>query len=74
MPILKTSGVQPRTSEMRKNMSGIALLTMVVASAAIDIDLGRQLFVDDCLVDLTQGVTRVNNQSPDEGVRRARDV
>ena len=46
---------------MRKNVFGIALLTMVVASAAIDIDLGRQLFVDDFLVDSTQGIVRVCN-------------
>ena len=32
-----------------------------VASAAIDIDLGRQLFVDDFLVESTQGVTRFCN-------------
>ena len=32
-----------------------------VASAAVDIDLGRQLFVDDFLVESTQGVTRVCN-------------
>ena len=32
-----------------------------VASAAIDINVGRQLFVDDFLVDSTQGVVRVYN-------------
>ena len=46
---------------MRKNVFGIALLTAGVASAAIDIDLGRQLFVDDFLVDSTQGIVRVYN-------------
>ena len=46
---------------MRKNVFGIALLTTVVASAAIGIDLGRQLFVDDWLVDSTQGIVRAYN-------------
>ena len=32
-----------------------------VASAAVNIDVGRQLFVDDWLVDGTQGVVRVYN-------------
>ena len=32
-----------------------------VAFAAIDINVGRQLFVDDFLVDSTQGVVRVYN-------------
>ena len=46
---------------MRKNVFGIALLTAGVASAAIDIDLGRQLFVDDFLVESTQGIVRACN-------------
>ena len=46
---------------MRKNVFGIALLTTVVASAEIGIDLGRQLFVDDWLVDSTQGIVRACN-------------
>ena len=38
-----------------------AVLAAGVASAAIDIDVGRQLFVDDWLVDGTQGIVRVYN-------------
>ena len=39
---------------------GVAL-AVGAASAAIDIDVGRQLFVDDWLVDSTQGIVRVYN-------------
>ena len=42
-------------------MAALNLGTTVVASAAIDIDLGRQLFVDDWLVDSTQGIVRAYN-------------
>ena len=38
-----------------------AIENMSVAPSAVDIDLGRQLFVDDWLVESTQGVTRVYN-------------
>ena len=47
---------------MKKIVSEIVLLTAGVASAAVDIDLGRQLFVDDWLVDSTQGFVRAYNR------------
>ena len=42
-------------------MAALNLGTAGVASAAIGIDLGRQLFVDDFLVDSTQGIVRACN-------------
>ena len=42
-------------------MAALNLGTAGVASAVIDIDLGRQLFVDDFLVDSTQGIVRACN-------------
>lgn len=39
-------------------MLGVVALSVQAAGAAIDIDTGRQLFVDDYLVDSTRGVVR----------------
>ena len=46
---------------MRFISAGLVVSATLGVSAAINIDVGRQLFVDDFLVDSTQGVVRVYN-------------
>ena len=46
---------------MRFISAGFVVSATLGVSAAIDIEVGRQLFVDDFLVDSTQGVVRVYN-------------
>ena len=36
----------------------LSLAAVTCVNGAIDIDTGRQLFVDDCLVEYTNGVVR----------------
>ena len=46
---------------MRFISAGLVVSSTLGVSAAINIDVGRQLFVDDFLVDSTQGIVRVYN-------------
>ena len=46
---------------MRFISAGLVVSATLGVSAAINIDVGRQLFVDDWLVDSTQGIVRAYN-------------